>query len=461
MTAPWTLTASALAREIAQGALSAREAVEAVLGRLDAVNPTLNAVVQRMDAEALAAADAVDAARARGTALGPLAGVPVTVKVNVDQAGFATTNGLRLQAGLVAEVDNPVVANLRKAGAVIVGRTNAPAFSLRWFTRNGLHGATLNPRDTGLTPGGSSGGAGSAVAAGIGPLAHGTDIAGSIRYPAYACGVHGLRPSLGRVPAMNFTTPDRLIGGQLMAVSGPLARSVADLRLGLEAMAAPDPRDPWFQAMPLQGAAVPRRVAVMEAPDGLEVAEPVRAALRAAAARLAEAGYEVDAPPTPPLREAMELQLRLWMAETQLAIGAKLQEEGDPDALFVAAQLGRHVPPLTVETLMQTLQARARLVRLWREFLAAWPLVLCPVSGAEPFADHSDVASPAAFDAVLEAQMPMIAPPLMGLPGIAVASPGTDGPPMGVQLLADQFREDLLLDAAEILAPDPVPLAMV
>ncbi len=460
MAEPWTLTASALAQEIARGALSAREAVASALARLEAVNPVLNAVVQRMDEAALAAADAVDAARARGEALGPLAGVPVTVKVNVDQAGFATTNGLRLQADMVAEIDNPVVANLRKAGAVIVGRTNAPAFSLRWFTRNGLHGATRNPRDLALTPGGSSGGAGAAVAAGIGAMAHGTDIAGSIRYPAYACGVHGLRPSLGRVPATNFTTGERLIGGQLMAVSGPLARSVEDLRLGLEAMAAQDPRDAWYQPMPLRGRGVPRRVAVMDAPDGLKVAEPVRAAVRAAAARLAEAGYEVDAVATPPLREAMEMQLRLWMAETQLAFGAKLEEEGDPDALFVATQLGRHVPALTVDGVMLALQVRARLVREWRTFLADWPLVLCPVSGETPFSDHCDVGSEAAFDAVLEAQMPMIAPPLMGLPGISVAMSGADSPPIGVQILADQFREDLLLEAAGILAPDPVPLAM-
>jgi len=137
---------------------------------------------------------------ARGEALGPLAGVPVTVKVNVDQAGFATTNGLKIQRNLIAAEDNPVVANLKKAGAVIIGRPNTQAFSLRWFTRNGLHGHTKNPHDPTLTPGGSSGGAAAAVAAGIGAIAHGTDIGGSIRYPAYACGVHGLRPTLGRVP---------------------------------------------------------------------------------------------------------------------------------------------------------------------------------------------------------------------------------------------------------------------
>ncbi len=123
------------------------------------------------------------------------------LKVNVDQKGFATTNGVKLQRDLIAAVDSPVVANLRKAGAILLGRTNCPAFSFRWFTTNLLHGDTKNPRDPGITPGGSSGGAGAAVAAGIGHIAHGTDIAGSIRYPAYACGVHGLRPTLGRIPA--------------------------------------------------------------------------------------------------------------------------------------------------------------------------------------------------------------------------------------------------------------------
>ncbi|TXI05246.1 MAG: amidase, partial [Pseudorhodobacter sp.] len=277
-----SLTATETAALIARRAVSAREVALATLSRIDAKNPALNAIVQHMPDEALAAADAVDAALARGENPGPLAGVPVTVKVIVDQAGHATTNGLVTQKDLIAAQDNPVVANLCRAGAVIVGRTNTPAFSLRWFTRNGLHGATRNPHDPSLTPGGSSGGAGAAVATGMGAIAHGTDIAGSIRYPAYACGVHGLRPSLGRVPAFNPTGGDRLIGAQLMAVSGPLARSIPDLRLALAAMAAPDMRDPWYQPMPLQGRPVPKRVAYVEAPDGMTVAAPLRAALRAA-----------------------------------------------------------------------------------------------------------------------------------------------------------------------------------
>ena len=205
----WRLSATDLASLIKSKKVSAKEAAQAALARLDAVNPKINAVVDHKPAEVLAQAGEIDAAIARGENPGVLAGVPVTVKVNIDQEGFATTNGLKLQRDVIAKSNNPVVDNLRKAGAVILGRTNCPAFSYRWFTTNLIHGDTKNPRDPGITPGGSSGGAGAAVAAGIGHIAHGTDIAGSIRYPAYACGVHGLRPTLGRIPAFNAALPER------------------------------------------------------------------------------------------------------------------------------------------------------------------------------------------------------------------------------------------------------------
>ncbi|MHC2703705.1 Asp-tRNA(Asn)/Glu-tRNA(Gln) amidotransferase A subunit family amidase [Bradyrhizobium liaoningense] len=246
----WRLSAADLATLVKSKKVSAREAAQAGLARLDAVNPRLNAVIDHRPDDVLRQADAVDAAIARGEDPGVLAGVPVTIKANVDQEGFATTNGLKLQRDVIAREDNPVVANFRKAGAVLLGRTNCPAFSYRWFTTNLIHGDTKNPRDAALTPGGSSGGAGSAVAAGIGHIAHGTDIAGSIRYPAYACGVHGLRPTLGRIPAFNPALPERPIGPQIMAVSGPLARTVNDIRISLEAMSARDIRDPWFVPTP-------------------------------------------------------------------------------------------------------------------------------------------------------------------------------------------------------------------
>src|SRR5215510_15655160 len=257
----WRLSATDLAGLIKSKKLSAKEAATAALARLDAVNPKLNAVVVHRPAEVLAEAASVDAKIARGENVGVLAGVPVTVKVNIDQAGFATTNGLKIQKDALAKDNSPVIDNLRKSGAVILGRTNCPAFSYRWFTTNLVHGDTKNPRDSGITPGGSSGGAGSAVAAGIGHIAHGTDIAGSIRYPAYACGVHGLRPTLGRIPAFNPALPERPIGPQIMAVSGPLARTVNDLRISLAAMSARDIRDPWYVPVPLEGPARQKRAA--------------------------------------------------------------------------------------------------------------------------------------------------------------------------------------------------------
>ena len=232
----WRLSAASLAALIRSKKVSATEAATAALARLDAVNPAINAVVDHRPEDVLAQAAVIDAAIARGEDAGPLAGVPVTVKVNIDQEGFATTNGLKLQRDVIARTNSPVIDNLRKAGAVILGRTNCPAFSYRWFTTNLLHGNTKNPRDPSITPGGSSGGAGAAVAAGIGHIAHGTDIAGSIRYPAYANGVHGLRTTVGRIAAFNAALPERTIGPQISAVSGPLARTIGDLAVALAAM---------------------------------------------------------------------------------------------------------------------------------------------------------------------------------------------------------------------------------
>ncbi|MCC6863385.1 MAG: amidase [Rhodobacteraceae bacterium] len=453
------LTAVEVVGLVARKQVSAREVALAALERIDAVNGGLNAIVTRCDDEALAAADAVDAALVRGEDAGPMAGVPVTIKVSVDQKGYATTNGLRMQAELVAESDSPVVASLRRVGAVIVGRTNTPAFSLRWFTRNLLHGATHNPRAAGITPGGSSGGAGAAVASGMGALALGTDFGGSIRYPAYACGVHGLRPSLGRVPSYNATAADQLIACQMLAVSGPLARSVADLRLGLRAMSAYDPRDPWAIAAPLEGPPVARKVALCVSPDGMAVDPAVRAALFAAAECLIKAGYVVEEVATPPWREAWDLLYILLSADMRHGLPqAVVEHEGDPDALFIYGLLDRMVPPLTAGILMDVLQNRVRLVRLWRCFLSDWPLVLCPVSGEPPFPDHLDVRSEADFLRVQEAQLPQTVPPVMALPSLVVTTDLTGATPMGVQLLADWHREDLLLAAGEVLA-GVVPVA--
>ncbi|MCA3822902.1 MAG: amidase family protein, partial [Burkholderia sp.] len=338
MTELWQLSATELAKRVRQREVSAREVANAVLDRLDAVNPAINAVVEHRPDDVRWQADEVDRAIARGDDPGPLAGVPVTVKINIDQAEFATTNGTRLQENLIAHGDSPVVANIRKAGGIVLGRTNSPTFALRWFTSNLVHGHTRNPRNASLTPGGSSGGAAAAVAAGIGPLAVGTDIGGSVRYPAYACGVHGIRPSLGRVPAFNASSPERAIGAQLMSTAGPIARTIDDLSLALRAFAAPDPRDPWNVAVPFNGCEVPKRAALCVRPGGLQVVPEVEAALRDAARRLVDAGWTVDEiDDTPPMREAALLQEQLWLGDGFDALANSVEQDGDPGAAAVIA----------------------------------------------------------------------------------------------------------------------------
>ena len=446
MTELWRLNATEIATRVAAGELSASSVTEASLQRMQAVNPALNAVVQDLGDEALAAAGAVDKRIAAGKPVGALAGVPVTIKVNIDQQGWPNTNGIRIQRDHIAGQDSPVVSNLRDAGAIIVGRSNTPAFSMRWFTRNSLHGHTLNPRNPELTPGGSSGGAAAAVAAGICAIGHGTDIAGSIRYPAYACGLHGLRPTLGRVPAVNLSLPDRHIGAQLTAVSGPIARSIADLQLGLEAMSAASNLDPWWVPVAFDQGAYDRRVALCMAPDGLAISSEVEAALQLAANQLRDAGWEVVERDPPPMREAMSLQLLLWMSEYHYNGGAAVRQEDDPDANFVYAQLRENCPVPSLKSLMDALQQRLRLAREWQIFLSEYPLLLCPVSAEAPFPDLLDVESAQSFKRVLEAQMTQIALPLMGMPGMSVAT-STGNSPMGVQLVAARFREDILLAA--------------
>jgi len=458
----WRLSAADLATLIRSKKVSATEAATAALARLDAVNPKINAVVDHKPAEVLAQASAVDAAIGRGEDAGPLAGVPVTVKVNIDQTGFATTNGLNLQREAIAKTNSPVIDNLRKAGAVILGRTNCPAFSYRWFTSNLVHGDTKNPRDPGITPGGSSGGAGAAVAAGIGHIAHGTDIAGSIRYPAYACGVHGLRPTVGRVAAFNAALPERPIGPQISAVSGPLARTIGDLRIALAAMSGKDFRDPWWAPAPLEGPAMPKRVAMCLNPDGLDPVPEVRAAVADAGKRLARAGWTVEEiANTPPLREAADLQTKLWLGDGYEAQLEMAEREGDPGALACLRGNRSKVFPFDGPALSKALTRRLTLARQWLELFETYAVLLMPVSGELPFPDQLDRKDDASFARVWHAQMAQIAIPFMGLPGLTVSTGLVGRIPVGVQIVSGRYREDLCLAAGEAIEAGGTPSAVI
>jgi len=330
---------------------------------------------------------------------------------------------------------------------------------MRWFTENDLHGKTLNPWSAAHTPGGSSGGASSAVAAGMGPIAHGNDLAGSVRYPAYCTGVYGLRPSFGRVPAFVPSAPaERPISPQLMSVQGPLARTVADIRIALAAMAARDPRDPWWVPAPLIGEqmAPPIRVA-MCFDAGTEPAHPqIVAAIRRAGAWLAAAGYLVEEVDPPRIADAAGLWDLLSRNDNLNIMKPLVMAHGD-DA--IRTSFGHQFdgePVLDADACLAALVRRTTLIREWSMFLERYPLILGPVSAEPPFAQTLDIESRTSSRRVLAAQAPQFAIPVLGLPAISVPTGQVDGLPIGVQIIARRFREDILLDAAEVIeAHDP------
>lgn len=457
----WKWDAVAIAEGIRTRAISSREAVNASVARMRAVNPQLNAVTCDLSGEALAAADRADAAIARALKtnerLGALHGVPVTIKENVDQEGCATVNGVAAYKDLIATADSPVVANWKKAGAVIIGRTNTPAFSFRLDTVNDYRGRTFSPWSRTHTPGGSSGGAASSVAAGITPLAHGNDIAGSVRYPAYCTGLAGLRPSFGRVPAYNPSgKTERVISAQLMSVQGPLARSVRDVRLGFHAMAASDSRDPWWVPVPLEGTPLmpPIRVAVVtDAADlgGAAPSAPIAAALAQAARALADAGYEIVTEKTPGFTAAFELWFQMLIPEFRRFWQADFERDGDDGIRLAMKFMLDNVPDRGVDAHLKALADRTRLIRDWNSFLAHTPLVLAPVCTELPYVHGFDVESAARTMEVWRQSSTLMAIPVLGLPGMAVPTGVSGGLPVGVQIIGPRFREDLCLAAAEAI----------
>jgi amidase len=449
----WQLDATELARLIRVGRVSSREVVASCIARMDAVNPKLNAVVRRMDTEALAAADAADAARARGTALGPLHGVPVTIKGNTDQKGHPNDNGVVAFKNLIAQEDAPVVANLRAAGAVMIGRTNTPAFSMRAFSENDLYGRTYNPRDRGITPGGSSGGAGAAVAAGVGPIAQGGDIAGSIRIPAYCCGVVGLRVGLGRAAYFNPSLRvARGIGTQLMAVPGPLTRTVRDARLALSVMANGDPRDTRWVEAPLAGPPVARpiRVAIVPEVPGGTTHSAQAEAVRAAGRHLAAAGYAVEETMPPDIEAAIRLWHLIGSADVFGRLAPSVEQYADADAKTSMREWLALYPPAEPAAVLDALAQRDLLLWRWLEYFQDYPLVVMPTLCDLPPAFGTDLTREGQAR-LLESIRAGLVAPVLGLLGLAVPVGSHGTLRTGVQIMAGRFREDLALDAGEVI----------
>jgi amidase len=449
----WRLDATALAELTLRGEVSSREVVTACLARMDVVNDRINAVVRRMDDEALAAADACDAALRGGSVLGSLHGVPVTIKINIDQRGHPTDQGARALETLIAPDDAPVVANLRRSGAIFVGRTNAPAFAMRMMSDNDLHGRTLNPLDRAIAPGGSSGGAAAAIAVGIGPIAIGNDMGGSVRVPASCNGIVGLRTGFGRVPSFSTTsTLPRSIGAQLMATPGPLTRTVRDARLAFAVMAQGDPRDTRWVDVPLRGPspAQPIRVALVSTPPGGATHPAQIEAVCTAGRHLASAGYVVDEIAPPEIERVIDLYHVIVSGDVLRTLGPVIEQGGDQAAITALRHRMELHPPPDADAVLDALAERDRLVRAWQTFFLNWPLVVLPTLCDLPPPQDED-QTPDGARAVLESARTCLISSVLGLCGLAMPIGYYRGLRTGIQIISPRFREDLALDAAEVI----------
>jgi amidase len=459
----WRESAVELAAMIRDREVSSREVIQAHLDRIEAVNPHLNAIVRLLPEQALAAADAADRAVSDGTRLGPLHGVPFTVKENIDLAGTPTTQAIPALAGAVARVDAPQVERLRAAGAIPIGRTNLPDFGLRVHTDSALHGLTRNPWNPQRTPGGSSGGEAAALATGMSPLGLGNDLGGSLRNPAHCCGVASIKPSTGAVPAATVIPPeDMSISFQLMAVEGVMARRVADVRTGFTAIAGQHPRDPLSVPAVFTGLAPGERprVAVLPEPPGGSTHPEVAAAVRRAAGALADDGFEVTETAPPGYEQAIELWATILSADLRVIQPLLEQLMGSGGRQFLSYALeGLPAPDLAGWAMAHT--ARHGLARRWSLWYQEYPVLLSPVWSQPAFPLDFDIASPEAAAATLELMRPVLPANLLGTPAAVVPAGMADGLPVGVQVMGGKYTELRCLSVAEAIEHRLGPLTPI
>lgn len=439
-TVPWQLGAVELSQAFANGSLNPVDALESVLDRMHAVQPKINALVACDPQAARSAAQASALRWRRGAALSPLDGVPLTVKDNIPVAGLPCRWGSKLYADFLPGHDEQPVQRLRAAGGVVVGKTNVPEFTLQGYTDNLLDGATRNPWDLALTPGGSSGGAVAAVASGIGPLALATDGGGSIRRPAAYAGLAGLKPSWGAVPR-GGGLPEILPG---LEVIGAIARSVADLVAMMRIIAGPTPGS-W---QPSAAAAGRQKIVYWRHVSGSPVDSRILASVDAAAAALQALGHQVEERPAPPC--IANFNHAVWPVLSATGLAAVLQDKAGREAELTPAlrsllDQGRGLRATDLfEAQRQLRTMRAELAQL----LADVDLILTPAAAALPWPAteshpaqiNGEAVGPrghAVFTAFANAA---------GLPGLALpAAPSPEGMPIGLQLIARQGADAALL----------------
>ncbi|GAB7030553.1 amidase [Streptomyces sp. NPDC021749] len=465
----WKLTVAAQAAAVRDGEVSAVELVDAHLARIAEVNPAVNAVTQLLAERGRAEAAAIDRKRAEGAELGPLAGVPFTVKESTAIEGVPTTYGAERFRDLVARADAPPVAKLRAAGGIPIGHSNMPTLILAGVhTRSELFGDTVNPWSGEVTPGGTSGGDGAAVASGMAALGLGNDSGGSVRLPASFCGVAGLKPTYGRFAADHRIGPDDpSLAAQFLVVDGPLARAVGDLRLAYEVLAGADPRDPRAVPVPLYGESLARpvKVAVVTDPGGHGVHPSVAKAVESAADALRDAGYEVcEVADVPRLDEALGAYARMTRTEFATTWPEVKPLLGEGGHRYIERGMAE-IAPVGLTDYLRLTGVRMGLQRDWAQFLDEYPLVLGPVFTEPPFAPGEEVRDESGYRRVQNAMRLCTATSFVGVPAVAVPTGVVEGLPYGVQLIGRSYREDMCLEAAEaverrlgVLTPiDPRP----
>ena len=444
----WRNNATDLADMIAAGDVSSLEVVDSHLDRIEEVNGWLNAVTRVLADEARVAAKDADKAVAAGDELGPLHGVPCTIKENVDVAGTPTTQGLPVFADLISPTDAPLVERLRSAGAIPIGRTNLPELGLRISTDNPLHGLTRNPWHPERTAGGSSGGEGSAIASGMSPLGLGNDIGGSVRNPAFCCGITAIKPTHGRLPAFSVFEHDQnpALSSQIMLTDGPMARSVSDLRTAMGILNGRDIRDPRSVDVPLDGPDAKRQAAVVKHISGVDCHPSVIEGIERAASSLAEAGWEIVESTPPGIDLCSEIWAHLLGADVSLLMDAARpilsKEMAEALDSGITEQFSREIiSPDVIHV------ERSRLAREWSLFFAENPVVIMPTWPHPPFEHGADIREESRQELV--ETLRFITPAnVLGLPSVALPVGVSDALPQGVQCVADRWRDDLALEAA-------------
>jgi Asp-tRNA(Asn)/Glu-tRNA(Gln) amidotransferase A subunit family amidase len=452
------LSASQIAEQIRLKRVSPVETIKAHFARIEKLNPKINAFVQLNEESALTQARDAEAAVMQGRNLGPLHGVPISIKSSIDAAGMRCEAGTKLRAGHVASTDAPLVTRLRHAGAIVLGMTNTPELLMAWETDNLLYGRTNNPWDLSRTAGGSSGGEAAAIASGCSAGGVGSDGGGSIRVPAHFCGICGLKPTPGRIPATGHY-PQSVGPFALLGVVGPMARTVPDLKLMFEAMQGLDIGDPGASPVPVHWPSASElkkvRIGYFEDDGRTPVTPETQAAVRQAAEALRSQGIEVQPFRPANLEKIRQVWWKFFGGAGGMLLGPMTRgREADLSPIlkefngWVAAE-----EPHTAQSLLDAWIERDLLRIQIFEKMEKFPVLLCPVASIPAFR-HGERSWQVEGKTVryLDAWSYCEWFNLLGMPGgVVPMTKSLEGLPIGVQIVARPWEEELVLAILQVI----------